>query len=240
MKKDNINIIHGDAIEEMKKIDDKSIDMILCDLPYGMTRNRWDIIIPLDDMWKQFKRIVKENGVIVLNSMQPFSSKLIISNTEWFKYEWIWKKENVTGFLNAKKQPLRNHENILIFYKKQCKYNPQMSPALNGKMISSTATKTKNYGNIKTKNTLNLNKNRYPKTIIAFKRDKEKLHPTQKSVALFEYLIETYSNKGATVLDCCIGSGTTAIACIQSERKCIGIEKNKKYIDITNQRIKDE
>jgi len=236
----DIQIIHGEAIQEMRKISDKSIGMILCDLPYGMTANKWDSIIPLDKLWEQYKRVIKSKGAIVLTAMQPFSSKLIISNPEWFKYEWIWKKEQGTGHLNAKKQPLKNHENILVFYDKQGSYNPQMSSALNKRQVSVSGTSSKNYGSQESTKSINLNNNRYPHTIIAFKRDKERVHPTQKPVNLFAYLIETYSNEGETILDCCIGSGTTAIACMRTDRKCIGIEKEQKYIDITNKRISNE
>ena len=234
----NKQIIKGDAIQEMSKLSDDSIDMILCDLPYGMTANKWDSIIPLDEMWIQFKRIIKKNGCVVLTAMQPFTSRLVMSNLEWFKYEWIWKKENGTGQLHAKKQPLRNHENILVFYDKQCTYNPQMIPGKKYKKTNSSFSK--NYGSQRTYTSLDYKGQRYPHTIIAFKRDRQGIHPTQKPVNLFKYLIETYTNEGDTVLDCCIGSGTTAIACMRTDRNCVGIEKEQEYIDITKKRIEDE
>ena len=234
----NQQIIKGDAIQEMQKLSDKSVDMILCDLPYGMTQNNWDSIIPLDEMWIQFKRLLKSKGCVVLTAMQPFTSKLVMSNPEWFKYEWIWKKDNGTGHLNAKKQPLRNHENIIVFYNKQSKYNPQMMPGK--KYYVSRGSNSKNYGSQTNCVTNDYKGKRYPHSIIAFQRDKNKLHPTQKPVNLFSYLIETYSNEGETVLDCCIGSGTTAIACMRTDRKCIGIEKEQEYIDITKKRIEEE
>jgi len=235
----DITIIQGDSIQEMQKLPNQSINMILCDLPYGMTANKWDSIIPLDSLWIEFKRLLKPKGCVVLTGMQPFTSKLVMSNPEWFKYEWIWKKSNSTGFLNAKKQPLRIHENILVFCEGQGTYNPQKM-GFNRKLRRSNPKNTsQNYGNQEGYFAFSSGK-QYPKSIIAYSSDKEKLHPTQKPVSLFEYLIETYTDEGDTVLDCCIGSGTTAIACMRTDRKCIGIEKEQKYVDMTNKRIKDE
>jgi len=188
-------VICGETIEEMAKLPDKSIDMILCDLPYGTTQNKWDSVIPLIELWQQYCRIIKTNGAIVLTSAQPFTSNLIISNLDMFKYELIWKKDNGTGFLNAKKQPLRNHESIIIFYKQQPVYNPQMREG-RPYAIKTGATKSLNYGKQIDVHTECADGLRYPLTVVDFTRDKEKQHPTQKPVALFGYLIKTYTNEG--------------------------------------------
>ena len=240
----DITIIQGDSIQEMQKLPNQSINMILCDLPYGMTANKWDSIIPLDSLWIEFKRLLKPKGCVVLTGMQPFTSKLVMSNPEWFKYEWIWKKDAGTGFLNAKKQPLRNHENILVFSEGQGNYNPQMMHGKKyNKLNKGKRCESENYGRqsyILT-DMKDWKGERFPKTVIFFNRQGDgRIHPTQKPVNLFMYLIETYTDEGDTVLDCCIGSGTTAIACMRTDRKCIGIEKEQKYVDMTNKRIKDE
>lgn len=218
----------------MWRIPDKSIDMILCDLPYGITRNKWDNVIDLDKLWEHYKRIIKDNGAIVLTASQPFTTKLISSNMSMFKYCWVWKKSQVTGFLNAKKQPLREHEDICVFYKKQCTYNPQM---IVGKMQKkNTGGKSSNYNDFDAQP--KINNLYYPKTIIDIPLPRFKNgHPTQKPVALFEYLIKTYTNEGEIVLDNCMGSGTTAIACINTNRKYIGFEIEKEYYDLAIDRI---
>ena len=230
-------LILGDCLEKMKDIEDKSIDMILCDLPYGTTQNKWDSIIPLDKLWEQYNRIIKDNGAILLFGQTPFDKILGCSNLKLLRYEWIWEKEQGTGFLNAKKMPLKNHENILIFYKKMPIYNPQMRK---GKPYTlERNTFTVNYGKqvdmVKTKNT----GERYPLTILRFKRDKEKFHPTQKPVSLLEYLIKTYTYEGETVLDNCMGSGSTGVACKNTNRRFIGIEKDEKYFNIAKERIEN-
>jgi len=234
-------IYQGDCLELMKQIGDKSVDLILCDLPYGVTaRNKWDVIIPFEKMWEQYKRIIKEDGAIILTATQPFASMLVMSNIEMFKYEWIWEKTQGTEFLNAKKQPLRNHEQVLVFYKSQPSYNPQMwqsTPYTTKRLDKSYST---NYGKQTRVDTINTDGKRYPLTVQKIKYDREKLHPTQKPIELFEYMIKTYSNEGDTILDNCIGSGTTAIACIKTKRNFIGIELEEKYVKITNERIKQE
>lgn len=235
-----LNVVYNeDCLEGMNRIEDKSIDMILCDLPYGTTQNKWDSVIPLDLLWEQYKRIIKDNGAIVLTAQTPFDKILGCSNIEMLKYEWIWQKSQGTGYLNAKKAPLKNHENILVFYKKMPKYNLQIIGSekrivkRNGKRSTTT-----NYGNhIELK--LSEYNGKYPMTIIKFNRDKDKLHPTQKPVALFEYLIKTYTNEGDIVLDNCMGSGTTAIACMNTNRNYIGFELDKGYYDIILERIKN-
>ena len=228
-------IILGDCLEKMKDIPDNTIDMILTDLPYGVTsRNKWDSIIDFKLLWSQWNRIKKETSPIILTAIQPFTSFTVISNPENFKYEWIWEKQQGTGFLNAKKQPLRNHESILIFYDKQCCYNPQFTK---GKPYSCVSGKgSNNYGEQKQVLTVN-DGTRYPLTVQKIQYDGKKEHPTQKPIALFEYLIKTYSNENDLVLDCCAGSGTTAIACINTKRKYICIEKDENYFNIMKNRI---
>ena len=228
-------IYNEDCLKGMKRIPDKSVDMILCDLPYGTTRNKWDSIIPLDQLLEQYERVIKENGAIVLTAQTPFDKVLGVSNLKSLKYEWIWQKTESTGFLNAKKTPLKKHENILIFYKKPPIYNPQFT---SGEPYSykKSGISSENYGDSKgTEKIVNEGK-RYPVSIITFKKDKG-LHPTQKPVALFEYLIKTYTNEDETVLDNCMGSGTTAIACINTNRNFIGFELDTDYFNIANDRI---
>lgn len=230
-------ITHGDCLEVMKGIEDKSVDMILCDLPYGTTQNKWDSIIPLEELWEHYNRVIKDNGAIVLTAQTPFDKVLGCSNLKMLKYEWIWQKTEATGFLNAKKMPLKNHENILVFYKKLPTYNPQMTK---GKPYSykKEGISSENYGNSKGTEQIVNDGERYPLTVQVFKKDKG-LHPTQKPVALFEYLIKTYTNEGDTVLDNCIGSGTTAVACINTKRNFIGIELEERYYNIANKRIEE-
>lgn len=231
------NQVHcGDCLELMKGIPDGSVDMILCDLPYGTTQNKWDTIIPLDKLWSHYKRVLKTAGVIALTASQPFSSQLVMSNPKWFKYDWVWEKDNGTGHLNAKKQPLRKHEQILIFYNKQPTYNPQFTEGTaytqkRGKLNST------NYGS-QADGVVTVNSGyRYPTTVLRFNRDKDKLHPTQKPVALFEYLISTYTNAGDLVLDNCCGSGTTAIASRNLGRNWICMDSDLAYCQMTRERL---
>ena len=233
-----IDLKCGDCLELMKNIPDESIDMILCDLPYGTTRNKWDSIISLDKLWEQYERIIKNNGAIVLFSQMPFTIILAESNFKRLKYEWIWEKEQGTGFLNSKKMPLKSHENILVFYKKQPTYNPQMRIGFKPYIIKK-GNHGSNYGNDKGAITIS-NGERFPLDIINFKRDKDKLHPTQKPVALLEYLIKTYTNENDTVLDNCMGSGSTGVACINTNRNFIGIEIDDHYFKIAKERIEKE
>lgn len=234
-------VFHGDCLEIMKNIPDGSIDMILCDLPYGTTQNKWDSIIDLPKLWSEYKRVIKDNGAIVLTAQTPFDKVLGCSNLEMLKYELIWEKSKATGFLNAKKIPLKAHENILIFYKKQPTYNPQMTK---GEPYNKGFIKAQNgngtYGNFDAKLRLNESGDRFPRSVFYFKTSEAEgkvQHPTQKPIALFEYLVKTYTNEGETVLDNCAGSGTTGIACINTNRKFILIEKEKEYVDIINERI---
>ena len=237
-------IIHGDCLEVMPLLPDKSIDMILCDLPYGTTACKWDTVIPFEPLWEQYERIIKDNGAIVLFGSEPFASALRMSNIKHYKYDWIWDKVVAGGGLLANKQPLRQHENIMIFYKKQPTYNKQMTEPTNPNFFN-TMGKNSNFGEIysKTQSKRGSEKRKNPTTIIAvnkFQREcnsANRLHPTQKPVALFEYLIKTYTQPGEIVLDNCIGSGTTAIAALNTGRFFIGIEKEEKYVEIARKRI---
>ena len=227
-------IYNEDCLEGMKRIPDKSVDMILCDLPYGITQNKWDSVIPLDSLWKEYNRIIKDNGAIVLTASTPFDKVLGVSNIKNLRYEWIWKKNNVTGHLNAHRMPMKEHENILVFYNKQPTYNPQGLVQFN--KTTRRGSNGSNYGKSNTENFQEFTN--YPRSILEFSYDKNKLHPTQKPIALFEYLIRTYTNEGEIVLDNCIGSGTTAVACINTNRNYIGFELDKHYCDIANERIR--
>jgi DNA modification methylase len=235
------NIVEGDCLELMKNIPDASIDLILCDLPYGVTaQNRWDQIIPLDLLWEQYKRIIKDNGVILLTATHPFAAQLITTNMDMFRYDVIWEKNRSTGFLNAKKMPLRVHESILVFYKKLPTYNPQKST---GHKPINTYTKKNdgsNYGQTKVVSGGGSTE-RFPNSIIKFpgvnNDSSERVHPVQKPAELFEYLIKSFSNENDLVLDNCIGSGTTAIASLKLKRRFIGMEKDPKYCKIANERI---
>lgn len=230
-----------DCLVGMRQIPDKSIDMILCDLPYGTTQNKWDTIIPLNPLWRQYERIVKDNGAIVLTGCQPFTSQLIMSNPKLYRYELIWQKTTVTGHLNAKKMPMRAHENILVFYKKLPTYNPQMTTGHKRKI--STARHKRNSKKSTNYNDYELSSydstERYPRSVMTYATDKQKsvIHPTQKPVALFEYLIKTYTNEGEVVFDGCSGSGTTAVAAINTNRKFLCMEKEKEYFDKSVERI---
>lgn len=220
-------IYNEDCLAGMQKIPDKSIDMILCDLPYGTTRNSWDSVLPFNKLWEQYERIIKDNGAIVLTAQTPFDKALGVSKPELLRYEWIWEKSNATGHLNANRMPLKSHENILVFYKELPVYNPQFTYGKPYKAICSMHSS--NYGkqkdNIETVN----DGYRFPRSVLFFNNEKDNFHPTQKPVELFEYLIKTYTNEGGLVLDNCMGSGTTAIACINTNRNYIGFEIDEEY-----------
>jgi len=241
-------IYNGDCLEIMPTLADKSVDMILCDLPYQTTACKWDVLIPFEPLWKQYKRLIKDNGAIVLTASQPFTSALVMSNPDMFKYEIIWAKSKPSNFMLAKKQILKQHENVLIFYQNQPTYNPQKweSKPMNTVYKGGGYKKDSIIG-VERENIDKERKNytdRNPISVIKINdvigNSKEKadgLHPTQKPVALFEYLIRTYTNEGDTVLDNCAGSFTTAIACMNTNRKYICIEKDKKYFEIGKNRI---
>ena len=236
-------IICGDTIEEMSKLESNSIDLILCDLPYGTTQCKWDTIIPFDKLWEQYERIIKYNGAIVLTACQPFTSNLVMSNPNLFRYSLVWEKSKSTGYLNSKKMPMRSHEDILVFYKKLPTYNPQMTdgePYDKGKAHRPTDVYREQKGEIHVKNESG---KRFPRSVQYFKTAESEgkvQHPTQKPISLMEWIIKTYTHEGDIVLDNCIGSGTTAIACIRTNRKYIGIELSEEYVEITNNRIKEE
>lgn len=234
----DIQLFHGDCLEVMKQIPDKSVDMVLCDLPYGITNNKWDVPIPLETLWGAINRIVKENGAIVLFCQQPFTSELVMSNRKNFKYVWTWYKHYRRNFLNAKKQPLKVTEDIAVFYRKQCTYNPEMKT---GKLRSKDNGTQKgncygDFGKLKTRND-----QYYPINILDYAGvpATQQLHPTQKPVELLEYLIRTYTNKGETVLDNCMGAGSTGVACLKTTRKFIGIELKEEYFNIAKKRIQE-
>ena len=231
-------ILLGDCLELMKDIPNGSIDMILCDLPYGTTACKWDTIIPFDKLWEQYKRIIKDNGAIVLFGSQPFTSALVMSNPKWFKYCWVWEKIRPTGFANAKKRPLKLTEDICVFGGSN--YYPQGLVRIDKQMMNSKSTGGDTTGTFKYGEPYVQEFTNYPKNVLKFELDeKSKLHPTQKPVPLLEYLVKTYTNEGDLVLDNCAGSGTTAIACLNTNRQFIVMEKEQKYYDIILKRVGD-
>lgn len=228
-------LLKGDCLELMQTIPDKRVDLIICDLPFGVTRCDWDSVIPIAPLWKQYKRIIKDNGAIVLFASQPFTTKLIHSNFKEYRYNWYWKKNNATGGAFAKVQPMRCIEDVCVFYKRKPTYNPQGLVKLDKPIINKGNYKTDVYkwrGKDSTQEYTC-----YPKHLIEFKKDKTNLHPTQKPVTLLEYLIKTYTDAGETVLDNCMGSGSTGVACINTGRKFIGIELDERYFNIAKERI---
>ena len=245
----DIELWQGDCLELMKDIPDKSVDMILCDLPYGTTASKWDSIIPIEPLWKQYKRVLKDNGAIVLTAIEPFASMLRANDLKGYKHEWIWNKENAGNFIQAKNHPLRVHENVLVFSKGKVNYYPIMTDAdpKNVRPLGVKKQKTDFMGKVSAgefKPSKKYNpKKRYPKTILTYNaRAKEcnnvnRVHPTQKPVSLFEYLIKTYTNEGETVLDNCMGSGTTGVACKNLNRNFIGIELDETYFNLAKERI---
>jgi site-specific DNA-methyltransferase (adenine-specific) len=244
----NVQLILGDCLEKMKDIPDGSVDMILCDLPYGTTACKWDSVIPFEPLWKQYKRIIKPGSSVVLTASQPFTSVLIVSNLNWFKYSWIWEKERPTNFFAAKFMPLNNTEDVLVFSeggcnngtKKPMRYYPQGTTSVD------RVTKNSNTGGkIGSEHKTSLNDGRlyhqtttgYPKKTVKFNQDPHTIHPTQKPVGLMEYMIKTYTKAGETVLDNTMGSGTTGVACVNTGRNFIGIELDEGYFKIAEKRI---
>lgn len=242
---DNIELFNGDCLEVMRDLPDNSVDMVLCDLPYGVTQNRIDVVIPFDTLWKEYLRVGKENCAYVLFGQGLFYVDLVNSNRKMFKYDFSWNKELISGFLNAKKMPLRQHEQIAVFYRKQPTYNPQMTE---GKPLHGMGTayltkkrKNSNYGDfvddrddIRRGETL-----KYPTTVLKFQKPhpSKALHPTEKPVALLEWLIRTYTNEGEVVLDNTMGSGSTGVAALSTGRKFIGIEKDSGIFEVAKERI---
>lgn len=241
----DITLWQGDCLELMKNIPNNSVDCILCDLPYGVTVNKKDITLSFDTLWNEYKRIIKINGVICLFAQGLFYVDLVNSNRSWFKYDIVWDKQLISGFLNAKKCPLRKHEQIAVFYQKPPTYNPQYS--ISDKPNHSRGKREGddfnglNYNGYKITPTVVTNK-KYPTSIVSFQKPHPSkcVHPTQKPVELLEYLIKTYTNEGDTVLDNCMGSGSTGVACIHTNRNFIGIELDENYFKIAEERIDNE
>lgn len=234
-------IYQRDCIEGMKLLPDKSVDMILCDLPYGTTACKWDTVIPFEPMWEQYERIIKDNGAIVLTASQPFSSALVMSNPKLFKYEWIWDKKIPSGMSYARYQPMRQHEVVLVFGKGRVVYNPQMvkrdKPIKEGGKKKSESAPIANFKHMGGK----VYEYKNPTTMLQFDKIRRgSVHPTQKPVPLFEYLIKTYTNEGEIVLDHCMGSGTTAVAATRLKRNFIGFERESEYVEIANKRLDNE
>lgn len=234
----NIQLYQGDCLEVMKNIPDKSVDLVLTDPPYQVTACKWDSIIPLESMWKELKRITKDSGFSVFTSSQPFTTTLISSNIDDFKYCWVWEKNRSTNFPNAKRRPLTAHEDIVVFNKGSIWYNPQKTTGHTPTNSAKGATQGQIYNGNTIRNYEGGDTTRYPRTVIRFDCERG-FHPTQKPVALMEYLIKTYSNEGDTVLDFALGSGTTGIACVNTNRDFIGIEMDEGYFKIASSRIED-
>lgn len=234
-------IRQGDCLELMKEIPEKSVDMILCDLPYGVTQNKWDSVISLDNLWEEYRRIIKDNGAIVLTGQDKFSAKLMLSNEKMHKYNLVWNKELKSGFLNANRMPLRVHEDILVFYKKLPCYNSQKTEGKRNHSKGLMKTDVNNnYGKYgKIDNLEKLGSMKHPLSILSFQKPhpSKSIHPTEKPVKLFEWLIKTYTNEGDLVLDNCVGSGTTNIACLNTNRNCIGMEKDENYVKMAKERM---
>lgn len=241
-KNENLWLMKGDCLERMKEIPDGSVDMVLADVPYGTTACAWDSVIPLEPMWEQLKRIIKPRGAIVMTASQPFTSVLVCSNIKMFKYDWTWRKPKGTGHLNAKRQPMRDKEDIVVFCSGQTIYNPQMTSGAPykdkaGKSHDARTSMTDSYGAYTNFRNDNDGK-RYPKQVLEFGVvERNTVHPTQKPVALMEYMIKTYTNEDETVLDFTAGSFTTGVACVNLDRKFIGIEMDEKYFEIGSNRV---
>lgn len=235
-------LVMGDCMEVMKSIPDASVDMVLCDLPYGTTACKWDAVIPFEPLWREYWRVAKSAGAIVLTAQTPFDKVLGASQIENLRHEWIWEKTAATGFLNAKKAPLKAHENVLVFYRRQPVYNPQMTAGATIKRVNpSYANHGDNYGKSSSIRAAYESTERYPRSVLTLPKDNRLKagHPTQKPVALMEYLIRTYTNQGDTVLDNTMGSGTTGVACLNTCRRFVGIERNPDYFAMACSRIQE-
>ena len=230
-----IELIQGDCLEKMKEIKSGSVDMVLTDPPYNTTKCKWDSIIPLGAMWEHLKRVIKPNGAIVMTASQPFTTTLIASNMKMFKYCWVWDKVNATGHLQARIRPMKRHEDVIVFFQGGSSYNPQGLKPFN-KMVR-RGSNGENYDPSGTENFQEWTN--YPRSLLEFKLESGRQHPTQKPVALMEYLIKTYTNEGETVLDFTCGSGTTGVACVNLRRNFIGIELDPEYFEIAKKRIKE-
>lgn len=234
----------GNCLELMKDIPDKSIDMILCDLPYGTTSNKWDVMIPFEELWEHYHRILKDNGVVALFGSQPFTSKVVLSNISEYRHEWIWLKNRGSNFANTVREPMKEHESVLIFSKGKWTYNKQMQVRTGGglersKYLVEHTSKSTNYREFEGRKAHEISNLRVPSSWQKFNVEVG-LHPTQKPVALLEYLIKTYTNEGETILDNCMGSGSTGVACVKTNRNFIGIELDENYYNIACERINKE
>jgi len=245
-----MNLMHGDCLEMMKLIPEGSVDMVLCDLPYGTTACAWDSIIPFDQLWAEYRRLLKSSGAVVLTAGQPFTSALVMSNPEWFRYQWVWCKNMPAGFAQAKNKPMTQHEDVLVFspaktgHISQCKnrmtYNPQDLTPLGKTVKNSKGHRGSAFeARANAKDSYIQEFTGYPNSVLHFDCQRDGIHPTQKPVALMEYLIRTYTNEGETVLDNTMGSGTTGVACANTGRNFIGIERDDKYFAIAQKRIED-
>lgn len=239
------HIYNEDCLNGMKRIREGSVDCVIYDLPYGVTKCEWDVPLPLDELWLQYKRVCKNNAAIVLFGTEPFSSTLRLSNINAYKYDWIWEKNNVSGFLNAKKQPLRSNELISVFYQRQCTYNPQMTNEKHQRKMDGIGKTTSTIYNKQGTFNRTTSPLAYPKSVLHFhgiiNNSKEKVaHPTQKPIDLIRYLVRTYTNEGDIVLDNCMGSGTTGVACIIERRNFIGFEIDENYYRIAERRLKEQ
>jgi hypothetical protein len=232
----SVQLLCGDCLQLMKDLPDGSVDMILCDLPYGTTACKWDTIIPFGPLWEQYKRIIKRNGAIVLTASQPFTSALVMSNPGWFRYDWVWVKSRSTGHLDCKRRPLRKHEVVLVFAECRCCYSPQMRSGAYHSRGGASPGPAQVYGKFADRRTTH-HTEYYPTSILPVTVEAMPVHPTQKPVALMEYLIKTYTNEGETVLDNTCGSGTTGVACVNTGRNFIGMELDEGYFKIAESRI---
>jgi len=236
----NAELHHGDCLEVMQSIPDGSVDMILCDLPYGTTACKWDTVIPFEPLWAQYRRVAKRNAAIVLTASQPFTTALIASNYADFRYCWVWEKQRPTGFLDARRKPMKAHEDVCVFYAATATYNPQGLVATKVKSSRKNKAGSGVYGAVGADDYVQKEGN-FPRSVLKIDRVTHgQVHPTQKPVALMEYLIRTYTNEGETVLDNCMGSGTTGVACANTGRRFIGIEKDHRYFVIACERIENE
>ena len=233
-------LMHGDCLELMSGLTDSSIDMVLCDLPYGTTQNKWDSVIQFEPLWAHYWRVLKKNGAVVLTAAQPFTSALVMSQVQNFRHEWVWVKNKSSGHLNANRRPMRSHEDILVFSNGRPHYYPQKTEGHKPGNYAKRAAQSSNYGYAEPTE-YGGQTSRFPRTVLEFSvlnnDSDDRLHPTQKPVALMEYLIKTYTKEGETVLDNCMGSGTTGVACINTSRNFIGMERDEKYFAIAKERL---
>ncbi len=234
---DGTTLLHGDCLDRMAEIADGSVDLIAADLPYGTTQCRWDSVIPFEPLWAHYRRALKPRGAVVLTACQPFTSMLVMSNRDWFRFDDVWEKSKPTGFLDCRRRPLRTHESVLVFSPAAFTYNPQMTPGIAHKTGRKRSNKKAEVYRGFSDLGVNVSEDYYPRSIVDFPGEQHPDHPTQKPVALMEYLIRTYSNPGDLVLDNAMGSGTTGVACLNTDRRFIGIEKDAAIFATASRRI---